>query len=280
MSSEKRVVLVTGCSKGGIGFALCEAFATKGCIVYATARKVESMGELTHGNIRKLALDVTNDDNVQEAVRTVIEADGQIDVLVNNAGISSSGALIDIDMSEIMQLYDTNVFSVIRMAKAVIPHMAARKRGTIVNIGSIGGEIPVPWGGPYCSSKAAVHSITDTLYMECTPLNIDVVLVSPGGVKSNIAANQTPRVSLPQGSLYSDYAEAIIKKLNSSQTNSPVPTDAFAEKVVGAVLQRRPPRYMTLGRMSTIYQFFHWLPRASVLRLIWGRYSQVPQKRN
>ncbi|KAI0714966.1 oxidoreductase [Earliella scabrosa] len=275
---SKVVVLVTGCSKGGIGFALCEAFASKkGCIVYATARRIEAMRGFTQNNIRTLALDVTNDDNVREVVQTIVDAEGQIDILVNNAGISNTGALLDVDMQDILRVYDTNVFAVIRMAKAVIPYMASHQRGTIVNISSIDGEIPVPWGGAYCSSKAAVHSLTDTLYMECTPFNINVVLVAPGDIKSNIAANQEQRINLPPGSLYSDYVDSLLRKLNASQGN-PTPAHKFARGVVSAIMAARPPRYLRLGAMPMVYRFLNWLPRGWILRHFWETKAEVPRR--
>ncbi|KAI0360996.1 NAD-P-binding protein [Trametes cingulata] len=290
MSDSKIVVLVTGCSKGGIGFALCEEFASRGCIVYATARRVEAMEGFKHDNIHTLALDVTKDENVQEVVKTIIAREGQIDVLVNNAGVGNSGPILDIPMQEIMDVYDTNVYSIIRTSKAVIPHMAARKRGTIVNIGSIAGEIPVPWGGIYASTKAAVHSLTDTLYMECKPFNISVVLIAPGGVRSNIATNQAPRVhahlpspspSSPSSSnssgLYAEYVDSILAKLYMSQGKSAMPAETFAKRVVGEVLKRRPKRYMTLAAMSGIYRVLRWFPRTWVLDLFWWRLGEGPR---
>ena len=114
--------------------------------------------------------------------------------------------------------------------------------------------------------------------MECKPFNIDVVLVSPGGVKSNIATNQASSLALPADSLYSDYAEAIIKRMNRSQIDSPMPTAVFAQRVTTAVLQRRPPRYMTLGRMSSWYRFFQWLPRGWILSYMWKVQSKVTPK--
>ena len=125
------------------------------------------MDALDSEHVHKLELDVTRDESVQAAVKIVIEREGQIDILVNNAGMSNSctsfialgnfldanmprsaAPVIDVSMAEIIQIYDTNVFSVLRMAKAVIPHMAARKSGTIVNIGSIGGEVCVGLSRP------------------------------------------------------------------------------------------------------------------------------------
>ncbi|KAI0828928.1 NAD-P-binding protein [Trametes gibbosa] len=275
MSSSKTVALVTGCSKGGIGYALCEELASRGCVVYATARKLESMHDFSHERIHTLALDVTSDDNVRDVVNTIIEREGQLDILVNNAGVACSSPVIETDMQDVLNIFDTNVYAVIRTARAVIPHMAARRRGTIVNIGSISGEIPVPWGGIYGATKAAVQSINDALYMECTPFNIHVVLVAPGGVKSNIAINQAPK--LPEGTLYADYFDSILTKLNLSQGPNAMSAEVFSRKVVAAVLRPTPPRYMTLAAMSTIYSIFKWFPRGWVLRLFWSRLGEAPR---
>ena len=151
-------------------------------------------------------------------------------------------------------------------------------RHPIYNADVLTPHSPTPFNGIYCSSKAAVHSITDTLYMECTPLNIDVVLVSPGAVKSNIAANQADRVGLPPGSLYRDYIDAVLTKLNMSQASNPMPSAVFAREVVGGVLQARPPRFMTMAPMSGWTKIFLWLPRGWVLRLLWKRLGEGPRK--
>ncbi|PIL32480.1 hypothetical protein GSI_05183 [Ganoderma sinense ZZ0214-1] len=275
----KTVVLVTGCSKGGIGFSLCEAFATKGCIVYATARRPESLEGFSQHNIHCLTLDVTDDESVKIVVQTVIDEEGQIDVLVNNAGVSNSSPLIDVKMDEIMRIFDANVFATIRTARAVIPHMAARKRGTIVNVGSVAGNIPIPWGGVYSATKAALHSLTDTLYMECKPLHIHVLLLAPGAVRSNIAANQAPRVRLPPESLYTDYEDSVQKRLTMSQANDPLPADVFARTTVDAVLRAGgPPRYMSIGKMTGWFRVYEWLPRGWVLDLLWKRMGEGPRK--
>ena len=118
--------------------------------------------------------------------------------------------------------------------------------------------------------------------MECTPLNINVVLVSPGKVKSNLAVNQHERVGLPEDSLYKDYIDSVIAKLNASQSGGPMPATVFAQKVTSGVLQARPPRYMTLAPMSGLFKFLQWLPRGWVLRTFWRKLGEglkkAPQK--
>ncbi|RDB28761.1 NADPH-dependent 1-acyldihydroxyacetone phosphate reductase [Hypsizygus marmoreus] len=268
------VVLVTGCSTGGIGFALCNEFARQGCKVYATARDVEKMGEFEYGGIKKLPLDVTSDEAVERTVHHIVEVEGQIDVVVNNAGSFCSGPLIDQSLDDVKRNFDTNTYSVLRTAKAAIPYMAKRRSGVIVNIGSVVGEIATPWNGLYCASKAAVQSISDVLYMECKPFNVKVLHVAPGAVVSNISANGGARFSLPENSLYTAFLPNILQRIYASQASNAMPADVFAQKVVSKALSRRPPLYMSLGGTSRIFAFFKWLPKTWVLFLMWRVYSK------
>jgi len=271
--SAAKVVLVTGCSKGGIGFCLCEEFAEKGCIVYATARKLASMEEFTNERIRKLTLDVTSDDDVQRAIDKIVAAEGHIDIVVNNAGVICVGPVIDIPVEQVKNTFDANVFGALRTARAAIPHMAKRGSGVIVNVGSIVGDIPTPWNGIYCASKAALHSITEVLQMECKPLNISVVLLAPGSVKSNLANNHSKLFSLPENTLYGDYLNQIIRRMHISQGSGSMPTDEFARKTVGKILSKKPPRYLRLGGNTSLFAILTWLPRGLVLWLVWRSFS-------
>ncbi|KAI0652432.1 NAD-P-binding protein [Trametes meyenii] len=277
-SAQQKVVLVTGCSEGGIGASLCLEYASQGCKVYATARRLEAMSTLTHSNIEHLRLDITDETSVKTVVDTIVEKEGRIDILVNNAGMTCSGPVIDVDLERIKQTYDTNVFGIIRTAKAVIPHMAARKSGTIVNIGSVVGEVPVPFAGIYASSKAAVHSITDALYMECLPLGISVVLVGAGGVRTNIIKNMGAHLGVPTAStLYGAYADVIRGEFDPARTASATPPERFAKVVVGKSLARAPERYISVGAGSSLMRMLLWLPRGFLLRFLWGQLAEKPR---
>ncbi|EJF56137.1 oxidoreductase [Dichomitus squalens LYAD-421 SS1] len=270
MATSQEVVLVTGCSNGGIGFALCEEYARQGCKVYATARRLQSIDAFTAPNIEKLSLDVTKEDNVHEVVQTIIQKEGRIDVLVNNAGVLCVGPVIEVPMDVIERTYDTNVFSIIRMCKAVIPHMAARKSGTIVNISSIGALIPTPWAGIYGSTKAAVQSLSDVLYMECKPHDISVLVVTTGGIRSKLSDNQAAAFpGLPEGSLYKRYLTDIVARIHASQTSDATPAEAYARQVVRRSLQKKVPREIVSGAKVTLYRVLLWLPRAVTLSLFW-----------
>jgi len=136
-----RVVLVTGCTTGGIGYALAQEFAKQGCTVYATSRRVETIADFANTRTHKLALDVTSDESVRTVIHEIISKEGKIDVVVNNAGVISPGPLIDNSLDAVKKVFDTNTFAILRVAKAVIPEMAKRKQGVIVNIGSLVGEV-------------------------------------------------------------------------------------------------------------------------------------------
>ncbi|KAF8973621.1 oxidoreductase [Flammula alnicola] len=269
-----RVVLVTGCSTGGIGYSLCEEFARQGCKVYATSRKVETIADFKDETVEKLTLDVNSDESVSKVLEHIVEKEGKIDVVVNNAGVIAPGPIVEQPIESVRQAFETNVFAILRVCRAVTPIMAKQKSGTIVNIGSIVGEIATPWNGVYCASKAAVTSISEVLFMELKPLGISVLHVSPGGVQSNIAANGTTRFALAPDTLYTEYLPDIIRRINLSQGAGSMPSQAFAVKVVSSALRKNPPRYMTLGGSSGLFALFKWLPRGMVLLHLWRRFSQ------
>lgn len=295
----------------------CEAFAARGCTVYASARRLESMSDFKHSTVTPVQLDVTKDEDVKRVIEMIIDQHGRIDVVVNNAGVlaisvcpflfsdanvvvvdqcSLSGPLADIPMNQFVDAYDTNVFGPVRVAKAVIPHMAAKRSGTIVNIGSVVGEAyvfsltsfhahtltrnppsPTPWSGAYASTKASLKSLSEVLEMECAPFGICVMHVAPGAVKSNIATNNQAKFWLPPDSLYKGWIDAIIRRMHQSQEPGTTETGVFADWVVGAALKPRPPRYIIVGAKSWVWVVFRWLPRTWVLRFMWSYFAGKPK---
>ncbi|KAJ7162512.1 NAD-P-binding protein, partial [Mycena filopes] len=281
-----QIVLITGCSAGGIGFTMCTEFAGRGCqFVYATTRnmkKMEGLQALT--NVELMALDVTDTANVLQVVESIVEKEGRIDILVNNAGMACfgpidnpRGPILEVPLQEIQDVYDTNVLSILRMSRAVIPHMAAQKSGLIVNISSIVGEIPTPWAGIYASSKAAVNSISEVLHMECKPLNVKVMLIIPGGVKTNVAQNAARRFELQPTSLYTKYYQCIVNRVWASQTASSMSADDFARLVVTKALMRDPPFRLSIGSYTVTFGILKWLPRLWALNFMWKTFDTPPK---
>ncbi|KAJ9670812.1 hypothetical protein PVL29_027007 [Vitis rotundifolia] len=269
---DRQVVLITGCSEGGIGHALARAFAEEKCLVVATSRSLPSMADLDHDSRFFLQeLDVLSEESVHHVLSSVLEKFGRVDVLVNNAGIQCVGPLAEIPLSAIENTFNTNVFGSMRLIQAVIPHMASRRKGKIVNIGSVTVLGPGPWAGGYTASKAALHSLTDTLRLELRPFGIDVINVAPGAVKSNIGNSALASYNrMPEWKLYKPFEAAIRERTNFSQGPKSTPSEEFAKRTVAAVLKKNPPAWFSYGHYSTIMAIMYHLPlfiRDFILRL-------------
>src|SRR5215470_7080238 len=176
-------VLITGCSSG-IGRAAAISLHDAGLTVYATARRVDSMAGLASRGIHTLALDVTNEASMIEAVTAVEAAAGAVAVLVNNAGYGLYGPVEQLPMDEIRRQFETNFFGLVRLTQLVLPGMRKRGKGRILNVSSMGGRITLPGGAFYHASKYAVEALSDALRMEVAQFGIDVVLIEPGPVKT------------------------------------------------------------------------------------------------
>jgi|SRR5215211_1510381 len=179
-----RVVLITGCSSG-IGRDLAQRLAGSGYTVVATARRAETLSGLQAA--LKLPLDVTIPDSVNRAVDCALQRFGRIDVLVNYAGYALPGALEEISDEDVQKLFDVNVFGVMRMIRAVVPHMRYQRAGRIINMSSIGGKLVVPANGAYSATKFALEALSDALRFELAPFGIKVVLIEPGSIKTHFA---------------------------------------------------------------------------------------------
>ncbi|CAL5203849.1 unnamed protein product [Lathyrus oleraceus] len=261
---SKLVVLITGCSGGGIGHALARCFAANNCIVVATSRSRSTMMDLEHDSKFFLQeLDIQSDESVNRVVDTVMNKYGRVDILVNNAGIQCAGPTTDLPLSEIKNTFETNVFGSLRMIQAVAPHMAARKQGKIVNIGSIAGLAARPWAGAYAGSKAALHALTDALRLELGHFGIDVVNVIGGYVKSNIAKSLLSNYeSMLEWKLFKPFEAGFRERLVGAQRQSSkiTPTDEFAKHTVAAVLKKKPPAWFSYGKCSTVMAIMYHLP--------------------
>ena len=177
-----KVVLITGCSTG-IGRDLAQRLSNAGYVVAATARKTETLADIPAS--LKLCLDVTEPDSVCRAVSQTIGEFGSIDVLVNNAGYALRGALEEIPVEEVQEMFDVNVFGALRMIREVAPHMRQQRSGRIINISSIAGKLSTPANGSYSASKFALEALSDALRIELASFGIHVIVVEPGAIKTN-----------------------------------------------------------------------------------------------
>ncbi|KAF9299544.1 glucose/ribitol dehydrogenase family protein [Linnemannia elongata] len=261
MTHNKKVVLVTGCTTGGIGYETAKAFEKNGCKVYAAARRLDAITGIEGLDIEKVYIDVLDEKSIKEAVEHIIAKEGRIDILFNNAGMGLACPLIDMSIETTRKLLDTNITSVILVSKAVAPHMIRQGSGLIANVGSVTAYLSTPWGGLYAASKAAVHSISDALRMELAPFGVKVSVVSPGAIKSNIGDNNLKAFHLPEKSFYQSVIKYVMARANASQAPGCTPTADFAKYVVGKCLKSSPPAYIDYGTLSNLFRALRYFPR-------------------
>ncbi len=194
MGDISKAVLITGCSSG-IGEATARRLAAGGWTVYATARRLERIEHLKDAGCHTLALDVTDETSMRAAVDEVQRVEGAVGVLVNNAGYSQGGAIESVPLEAARSQFETNVFGLIGMTQLVLPAMRAQHWGKVVNIGSMGGRLTFPGGGLYHATKYAVEAISDALRFEVKGFGIDVVLLEPGLIVTEFAANAVAKAS-------------------------------------------------------------------------------------
>jgi NAD(P)-dependent dehydrogenase (short-subunit alcohol dehydrogenase family) len=248
----QRNILITGCSSG-IGAALACELHRKGQRVFATARRPDTLQPLQNLGIETLALDVNDEQSIATAMAAVTDAAGSLDMLINNAGFSQVGAVLDLTREDLRGQYETNVIAPVAVTRAAMPLLraAVEKQGTatLVNVGSIVGLFTTPYAAAYCSSKAAIHSLSDALRMELKPFGIDVVMIQPGGVRSAFGNHAEEGLRLPEDSLYKK-AEAGIRARAQAGQQQATPAEEFVVPVVEKLLQSPPPAIIRGGTNS------------------------------
>jgi short-subunit dehydrogenase len=240
------VVLVTGASSG-IGSAAAVAFAAKGYEVFGTSRNIGRI-QPTAG-VEYVQLDVTDEDSVEKAVQTVIARAGRIDVLVNNAGALLIGGAEESSASQAQELFNTNFFGVVRMTKAVLPHMREQGSGRIVNVGSVVGFVPTPYTVFYSSSKYALEGYSQGLDHEVREFGIRVTLVEPGytntAIDSAVWMGDTP---IPA---YAARRAQIRQQMTDSISGADAPA-SVAAVIVKAATANPPKLRYPAGRFARL----------------------------
>jgi NAD(P)-dependent dehydrogenase (short-subunit alcohol dehydrogenase family) len=238
-------VLVTGCSTG-IGREVARHLVTRGHLVYATARRVESLAELERAGCRTLALDVTDEGSMRAAVEAVEAEHGAVGALVNNAGYSQSGAVESVSMDDVRRQFETNVFGLIRMCQLVLPKMRERRAGRIVNLSSMGANFVFPGGGLYHATKYAVDALSDALRFEVKGFGIDVVIIQPGTIRTEFAAGASGAIGDTDASgPYGTFNAAVAKATTDAYEKGPLARlggdpDAVAKVIERALTTARP----------------------------------------
>ena len=281
MSEQERVALVTGGSSG-IGERTSLRLRQAGFRVHAVARRVERMRPLADAGVNVFAMDVTDDESMTSGVRRILDEDGRIDVLVNNAGYGSYGAVEDVPIDEARRQFEVNVFGLARLTQLVTPHMRRvaseplALRCRIVNISSIGGKFYEPLGAWYHATKFAVEGFSDSLRLELAPHGIDVVIIEPGPIRTEW--NEISRQSLVEtsrGGAYEQQADRVARVLARAEGRlMSSSADRVAKKVVRAVQSNTPrTRYPVGTGAGTIVRARRLLPDAVFDTLVTAAYG-------
>ena len=248
------VVLITGCSSGFGQLAALE-FARNGDTVYASMRNTAKAGPLEQArdgdklSIHVVQLDVTDGDSVSSAVRQVIEAEGRIDVLVNNAGIGANGPIEETDVDEAKEIFETNFFGVLRVTQTVLPQMREQKSGTIVNVTSLAGRVAPPFDGIYAASKYALEAASEALYYEVHPFGIRVLVIEPGGFETSIGDNRRIPRRFTEGSPYVELQQRFEQAMTRLPTGGErADPQVVAEAIYQAVHDDEPKLRYLVGK--------------------------------
>lgn len=243
-----KTALVTGASSG-IGKAITKELQAAGFQVYAAARRVDKMADLEQIGITPIALDLTKDESITACVDTILSKEKRIDVLINNAGYGSYGAIEDVPLEEARRQFEVNLFGMARLIQLVTPSMRENHGGKIVNISSMGGKIWTKFGGWYHATKFAVEGFSDCLRMELKPFGIDVVVVEPGGIKTDwglIAAENLKKTSAngAYAEMANKAADGMIQNYSGNMLSEP---ELIAKTVCKAVKKHRPRTRYLIG---------------------------------
>lgn len=243
MNTQGSVALVTGASSG-IGKATAERLATAGYKVYGTSRRGAETGQ---GSFAMLPLDVTRDDAVDAAVTELIRLEGRIDLLVNNAGFGvAPAAAEESSIAQARSIFDTNFFGVIRMTRAAVPHMRKQGSGRIINIGSVLGFLPMPYGALYAATKHAIEGYSESLDHELRTWGIRVSVIEPAYTKTPFDAILEPDAKLDA---YRDVRASVSARVREVMATAEQPS-VVADVVLKAATAERPRLRYTAGRVA------------------------------
>ncbi|WP_299331958.1 SDR family oxidoreductase [Haloplanus sp.] len=261
---QPKTVLITG-SSSGIGRATAEAFLDEGWEVYATARNPADVETLGERGCSIATLDVTDDDDVERVVDRILDEQGEIDCLVNNAGYAQFGPIEDVPADAVHRQFDVNVYGPHRLTRAVLPHMRRRREGTIVNVSSVAGRLSFPGGGVYCGSKFALEAMTDALRAEVDEYDIDAVLIEPGPVETSFTDRAADELDgVERSGAYEAFYE-VFEDTQAIGGGGPgaVAPERVAEDIVDAASSTKPSSRVPVGTLARVSVLGRFVPDAA-----------------
>lgn len=260
---------MTGGSSG-LGKAIGEELAAKGYRVYGTSRHVGQQSL----PFPLIELDVTRPTTITPAIEKILNIEGKIDVLINNAGVGMAFPLEEVAIPDVEKLFDTNVFGALRISQAVLPHMRKARRGMILNISSIGGTVGLPYRGIYCASKAALDMITATLRMEVLRFGIQVTSIAAGDIRTPIKEHWIARYE----DEHSEYSASFRRVVNAAgaEVDKGTPPEAMAQKIEQIIRSGNLNAVYTVGKpMQRLSMVIKRILPASWFERIIMKYSKL-----
>ena len=247
MNTDK-VWFITG-SNSGFGRSLTEAVLEKGYKVVATTRHPEEIEDLVKqypDTVKAVSLDITEASEITNAIDTALQTFGRVDVLVNNAGFGTLGAVEEISDEQVRKQFEVNCFGTLNLTKAMLPHFRQRKAGHILNVSSVGGFTAFPGTGIYCATKFAIEGYSEALAKEIAPLGIKLTLVEPGAFRTEFAGDSlaTPDEQIAD---YEETAHKFVKMQEEMSGEQPGDPDKAAQAMIKVVDSDNPPMRLVLG---------------------------------
>lgn len=250
--NNQKVLLITGASSG-IGKDAALQLIKEGHIVYGAARRIEKMQALVDAGGHAIAMDVTDEAQVVAGVRQVLDEQGKIDVLVNNAGYGLYGAVEDIPLEDARRQFEVNIFGLARITKEVLPHMRQQKSGTIINMSSMGGKMYTPMGAWYHATKHALEGWSDALRLELKAFDIDVVVIEPGAIATEFGeVIYEPMLKYSGKGPYAKIANAVANatKAMYDKPNAASPASVISNAISQAVKSDNPKTRYRAGKFA------------------------------
>jgi NAD(P)-dependent dehydrogenase (short-subunit alcohol dehydrogenase family) len=245
--NDHSIILITGASSG-IGCACAEHLQQRGYRVYGTSRSPQSS---SNPSFELIQMDVDSENSVQQAFRLVMEREGRIDVVVNNAGMGFAGAIEETSEEEARAQMETNFFGALRVCRVVLPIMRAQCAGLIVNISSIGGVIGIPFQGLYSASKFAIEGMTETLRMEARPFGIRVVLIEPGDFRTGFTAHRRRTRQSTESTVYAEKLGKALAVMEADEQGGPSP-DRIGRLIERIIKMPNPRLRWVIGPLPEI----------------------------
>ena len=274
---SNKVILITGASSG-IGYDAALMLAEQGHKVYGAARRGELLEQLRERGVTPIRMDVTDEASMVDGVNSIIDVEGRIDVLINNAGYGYMGAIENVTIAEAKRQLEVNVFGLARLTQLVLPYMRKQHSGRIINTSSVAGKAVIPFGGWYNVSKYSVEALSDALRIEVKPFGIKVCLIEPGGIKTDwgiIAADNLEASS--KETAYQNAGLSMARLLRKGYTSNLLSNPRRIAKAIARAVNAKKPRIRyRLGAGSGLIVFLHAVLPARWWDWIMRKVSLIP----